>query len=150
MNQVVCTKELVRVTKHAANRVQTNTFHLIPYTNITHHKQKEIIYTKVVCEIWAGKDVENCTRITVGGNLIFYLGNGGTNTASLELIKLMLNSIISCKGVQFACTDINNFYLNTPMVDPKYARIKITGILEEFILEYRLSRKEETTMDGSA
>ncbi len=59
---------------------------------------KEIIYRKVVCEIWEGKDDKNFTRITVGGNLIFYPGNVGTNTASLELIKLMLNSVISRKG----------------------------------------------------
>ncbi len=29
----------------------TNTFHLIPYLDIPHQKCKEIIYTKVVCEI---------------------------------------------------------------------------------------------------
>jgi hypothetical protein len=68
----------------------TNTFHIIAYANIPYHKQKEIIYTKVVCEIPEGKDDENCTRITIGGNLICYLGNAGTNTASLELIKSCL------------------------------------------------------------
>ncbi len=61
----------------------TNPFHLIPYSDIPHHKRKEIIYTKVVCEIWDGKDDKNCTRITVLGNLIFYPGNAGTSTASL-------------------------------------------------------------------
>ena len=60
----------------------TNTFHLIAYVVILHHKQKEIIYTKVVCEIREGKDNENCTRISVGGNLICYPGNASTNTAS--------------------------------------------------------------------
>jgi hypothetical protein len=49
----------------------TNTFHLIPYLDIPHHKCKKIIYTKVVCEIQEGKDDKNCTRITVRGNLIF-------------------------------------------------------------------------------
>jgi hypothetical protein len=58
----------------------TNTFHLIPYSDIFYHKGKEIIYTKVVCEIQEGKDDKNCTRITVGGNLIFYPGDAGTNT----------------------------------------------------------------------
>ncbi len=43
----------------------TNTFHLITFADIPHHKRKEIIYTKVVCEICEGKDDENCTRITV-------------------------------------------------------------------------------------
>ncbi len=44
-----------------------NTFHLITFADIPHHKRKEIIYTKVVCEIHEGKDDENRTRITVGG-----------------------------------------------------------------------------------
>jgi hypothetical protein len=81
-----------------------------------------------VCEIWEGKDDKNCTRITVRENLSFYPSNAGTNTASLELIKLMLNSVISCKGAQFACVDIKNIYLDIPMVDLKYVRIKIADI----------------------
>jgi hypothetical protein len=32
----------------------TNTFHLIQYSDIPHHKHKEIIYVKVVCEIREG------------------------------------------------------------------------------------------------
>ncbi len=91
---------------------------------------KKIIYTKVVCEAREGKDDENCTRITTVGNLICYPGDAGTNTASLELVKLMLNSVISRKGARFACIDIKNFYLKTPMEDPKYVHIKITDIPE--------------------
>jgi hypothetical protein len=121
----------------------TNTFHLIPYSDIPHHKHKEIIYTKMVCEILEGKDDKNCTRITVGGNLIFYPGNMGTSPALLELIKLMLNSVISCKGAQFLTTDIKNFYLDMPMVDPEYVHIKITGIPKEFILKYGHAGKED-------
>jgi hypothetical protein len=55
----------------------------------------------------------------------------------------MLNSVISCKGAQFSTIDIKNFYLDTPMVEPKYIHIKITDIPEEFILEYSLARKED-------
>ncbi len=117
----------------------TNTFHFTRYSNIPHYKRKEIIYTKVVCEIQEGKDNKNCTRITVGGNLIFYPGDAGTNTASLELIKLMLNSVILRKGARFSTIDIINFYLDTPMVDPEYVRIKITDIPNEFIFEYNLA-----------
>jgi hypothetical protein len=94
-------------------------------------------------EIREGKDDKNCTRITVGGNLIFYPGDADTNTASLVLIKLMLNSVISCKGARFSTIDINNFYFDTPMVNPKYVRIKITDIPEEFILEFDLAGKED-------
>jgi hypothetical protein len=51
----------------------------------------------------------------------------------------MLNSVVSCKGAQFLTIDIKKFYLDTPMVDPKYVRIKITDIPKEFILEYDLT-----------
>jgi hypothetical protein len=98
---------------------------------------------KVVCEIQEGKDDKNCTRITVRGNLIFYPGDAGTNTVLSELINLMLNSVISRKGAQFLIIDIKKFYLDTPLVDHKYVRIKITDNPEEFILEYGLAGKED-------
>ncbi len=47
----------------------------------------------VVCENQPDKDDPNHTRITFGGNRICYPGNVGTNTASLELLKLLLNSL---------------------------------------------------------
>ena len=96
----------------------------------------------MVCEVWEGKDYENCTRITVGGNLICYPSNAGTNTASLELIKLMLNSVISRKGAWFACIDMKKIYLDMPMEDLEYVHIKITDIPEEFILEYGINEME--------
>ncbi len=46
----------------------------------------------VVCEVRPDKDDPDCTRITIGGNCICYPGEVGANTASLELIKLLLNS----------------------------------------------------------
>ncbi len=98
---------------------------------------------KEMCEIQEGNDNKNHTRITVGGNLIFYPGDAETNTVSLELIKLMLNSIILHKGAQFATIDIKKFYLDTPMVDPKYVCIKITYIPKEFILEHDVTGKED-------
>ncbi len=49
----------------------------------------------VVCEVQPEKDDPNCTQITIGGNRICYPGNVGTNTASLELLKLLLNSVLS-------------------------------------------------------
>jgi hypothetical protein len=85
-------------------------------------------------------DDENRTRITVGGNLICYPGNSCTNAASLELIKLMLNSVISRKGARFSCINIKKFYLDTPMEDPEYVRIKITEINEDFFFGVQACR----------
>ena len=122
---------------------RTNTFFVIDYNNIPAAKRQEIVYTKVVWDIRPGKSDENRTRITVGGNLICYPGNVGTNTALLELVKLMINSVISCNGVKFACLDIKNFYLDTPMAEPEYAHIKMTNIPAEFIAEYSLEGRQD-------
>ncbi len=123
-----------------AQRVSgTNTFFLINHQDIPAHKKKEIFHPMVVCEVRPGKDNPDCTRITIGGNRICYPGNVGTNTPLLELVKLLLNSILSWKGACFSSIDLKNFYLDTPMPDPEYVQIKITDIPEEFIGEYNLA-----------
>jgi hypothetical protein len=77
----------------------TNNFFLIDYQDIWSHKRKEICHTMVVCEVHPEKDDPDRTRITIGGNHICYLGDVGTNTASLELVKLLLNSVLSQGGL---------------------------------------------------
>jgi hypothetical protein len=52
----------------------------------------------VICEVRPEKNYPDHTPITIGGNRICYLGNVGTNTALLELVKLLLNSVLSRKG----------------------------------------------------
>ncbi len=59
------------------------------------HKRKENCHTMVVSEVRPDKDDPDCTRITIGGNCICFPGNVGTNTALLELVKLLLNSVLS-------------------------------------------------------
>ena len=77
-------------------------------------------------------------RITLGDNRIRYPGDCGTKTASLETIKLLLNSINSMTTAQFASLDISNFYLGTPLDRPEYARIQLTDIPHKFVQEYGL------------
>ena len=120
----------------------TNTFFLIDYKDIPLHKRKEICHTMVVCEVRPEKDDPDRTRITIGGNRICYPGDVGTNTASLELVKLLLNSVLSRKGARFSTIDLKNFYLDTPMPDPEYVRIKLADIPDEFISEYNLSGQD--------
>jgi hypothetical protein len=81
----------------------------------------------------------NRTQITISGNRICYPGDVGTNTASLELLKLLLNSVLLQKGARFSSIDLKNFYLGTPMPEPGYVCIKISDIPQEFINEYKLT-----------
>jgi hypothetical protein len=51
----------------------------------------------------------------MGGNLINYPNDMGTNTAMLLLIKIFLNSVISRPGTRFMSINLANFYLMTPL-----------------------------------
>ncbi len=95
-----------------------------------------------MCEVRPQKADPNRTRITIGGNRICYPGDTGTKTGSIETVKLLLNSTISTPDARFACFDISNFYLGTPLDRPEYVRIKIADIPQEFIDEYNLTEFE--------
>ena len=100
--------------------------------------RSDVTYTRVVCEVRPTKEDPNRTRITIGGNRICYPGDTGTKTGSLELVKLLLNSVLSRPNGKFASFDISNFYLGTPLDRPEYVRIKIADIPQEFLDEYHL------------
>jgi hypothetical protein len=97
----------------------------------------------VVCEVRPEKDDPDRTRITIGGSRICFPGDVGTNTASLELFKVLLNSVLSRKGARFSTINLKYFYLDTPMPDPEYVHIKITDIPAEFIEEYKLAGTDQ-------
>ena len=118
----------------------TNTFHLINDENIPINRHKEITYTKVVCLVRSQKAGTNRTQITIGGSRICYPGDVGTNTDSLEPIKLILNSVLSCPGATFSCFDIYNFYLKTPINLPEYFQVKLADIPQDFIDKYNLTK----------
>ena len=94
----------------------------------------------VVCEVKPHKEDPNRTRITVTGTQIFYPGDVGTPTGSLELVKLIINSVLPRRNARFVSFDFKNFYLQTPMEQSEYVRIKFSDIPQEFIEEYDLSK----------
>ena len=126
-----------------AKRVEgTDTFRPIQYNDIPHERRQDVTYTRVVCEVRPQKEDPNRTRITIGGNRICYPGDTGTKTGSLKVVKLQINSVLSTKDARFACYDISNFYLGTPMDRPEYVRIHISQIPQDFIDEYDLTKYE--------
>ena len=116
----------------------TETFQVIRYKDIPRDCRMEVCHTKLLCELRPQKEDPDRTRITIGGNRIIYPGDFGTPTASLELVKLILNSVLSRPGAKFACFDVKKFYLATPMEQSEYVRINIEYIPQEFIHEYNL------------
>jgi len=117
----------------------TDTFRPINYHDIPADRRSDITYTRVVCEVRPQKDDPNRTRITIGGNRICYPGDTGTKTGSLELVKLMLNDVLSTPQARLGCFDISNFYLGTPLDRPEYVRIKLADIPQEFVDEYDIT-----------
>ncbi len=117
----------------------TITLFPIQHDKIAVDCRKEITYSKVVCKVRPKKgDAANQTHITIGGNNIAYPGDVGTPTGSLELVKLLINSVFSQCDACFATFDLKDFYLNTPLDQPEYICIKITDIPKEFIDKYTL------------
>jgi hypothetical protein len=57
----------------------------------------------------------------------------------LELLKLLLNSVLLQKGAHFSSINLKNFYLDTPMPNPKYVHIKILDIPQKVINGYKLT-----------
>ena len=117
----------------------TNTFRPIPYLAIPANRRPEITFTKVVCSVRPDKADPHRTRITVGGNRINYPHDVGTPTGSLEIFKLLINSILSTPHAKFASFDIKNFYLNTPLTRKEYTKINLSDIPAEFVNEYNLT-----------
>ena len=102
------------------------------------NRRKEITYTKVVCKVRPQKEDPNRTQITISGNRILYPGDVATPTASLQVLKIIIDSVISRHGAKFSCFDVHFFNLATPMDRSEYAKIKISDIPYEFIEEYNL------------
>ncbi len=101
---------------------------------------KEITYSKVVCMVQSEKgDDTNRMCITIGSNNIAYPGDVGTPSGLIELVKLLVNSILSQRNAQLATMDLKNFYLNIPLDRPEYVRIKLADIPQEFIDEHKLN-----------
>jgi hypothetical protein len=134
-------------TKSAQRVAGTNTFFIIDYQAIPAHKRKEICHTMVVCEVRPEKDDPDRTRITIGGNRICYPGDVGTNTASLELVKLLLNSVLSRKDARFSTIDLKNFYLDILCQSRNMFASRSPTSRPNSSLNTNL--KAETEMDGS-
>ena len=97
-----------------------------------------ITYTKVVCKVSPEKSDPNRTRIIIGVNRITFPGDVGTPTESLELAKLVFNSVLSRPVAKFTTFDIYNFYLQAPLDRPEYIQVRLSDIPDEFAQEYNL------------
>ena len=82
----------------------------------------------VVCEFKPHKEDPNWTRITVAVSQIWYPRDVVTPTGSLDLVKLIINSVLLRRNAYFVSFDFKNFYLQPPMERSGYVRIKLLDI----------------------
>ena len=104
------------------------------------------MYGSFSCDFKPNKEEKERTRLTAGGDRINYPGDTGTPTADMTLFKMIMNSVISTKGAKYMMIDLKDFYLNTPMEQPEYMRLKLSDIPEEIIVQYKL--RDIATPDG--
>jgi hypothetical protein len=109
-------KELGRLAQGYNDTKGTETIFFMTHDEIKAiPKDRTVTYARIVVDYRPQKEDPNRVRITIGGNLINYPGELTTRTADLTTAKILWNSTISTDGARYACADVSNFYLATPM-----------------------------------
>ena len=122
----------------------TNTIFFLTHEEIAKiPKDRVITYARIVVDFRPQKEDPNRVRITAGGNLINYPGELTTRTADLTTAKIMWNSVVSTPGAKYACFDIKNFYLGTPLDRYEYMKMPIALIPAHIIKQYKLIPKSK-------
>ena len=86
-------------------------------------RDKTVTYARIIVDYRPQKSNPNCVRLMVGGNILNVPGDLRTSSADLTTSKILWNSVLSTKYACFACIDIINVYLQTPMKDYEYMRM---------------------------
>ena len=142
-------KELGRLAHGYGDTKGTNTIHFMSLDEIKQIPgDRTVTYARIVVDYQPQKTDPNRVRITVGGNLITYPGELTTRTADLTTSKVMWNSVISTQGARYACVDVKNFYLMTPLDRYEYMRMKIDLFPPELIELYNLAPKVKYDAKG--
>ena len=107
----------------------------INFQDIPKMRINEVCYTFVLCQERPVKSDLNRTRKTICDMNVQYPCDVGTKTASINILKLIIKSVISRAGAKFVAFGIRNFYLNTPMKKAEYVKIKFSKIPQELVDE---------------
>ena len=78
-----------------------------------------------VCDIRPQKIETHKTRLTAGGNLIYYPGEFSMPTSDLITMTLHVNRPISDVKPIYMCMDVKYFYLDKIMDTAEYIMIRI-------------------------
>ena len=104
-------------------------------------KHKKPTYTRICTNYRPQKEDPYRVRCTLGGNLIQYPGDKSTPTASIPVIKLLINSVLSTPGAKFCSVDIKDFYLQSTLLEAEYISVPFRLIPPDIISDYKLKSK---------
>jgi hypothetical protein len=108
------------------------------HPQVTHSSHKHPTYSRICCNYYPQKEEKHYVRLPIGGNCINYPGNKSTPTANLTTAKHLINLTISTLGAKFLGIKLANFFLNTPMLNPKYMRLHLNFIPDKIMVHYNL------------
>jgi hypothetical protein len=123
-------------------KLATGTETIVPiYRNqIPEDRWKDITYynPQVREKIKEGEHVRR-VRGTAGGDKVNYPGATAARTASLEVVRALLNSTLADEA-EWSTADITDYYLNTPLLRPEYMRMTRRQISPTIMQEYDLEK----------
>ena len=99
---------------------------------------KTVTYGRICCDIKTDKVEVHRTRLTVGGNLLSFIGNLSAPTASITTAKCVFNSVISTPNAKCLTADFKHLYLNNKLPSPEFMRLPLKIISQEIIETYKL------------
>jgi hypothetical protein len=137
------TKELGQLAQGVSGMKGTDNIVFIRYNKIPLNRRRHITYGKMVVTYQPEKDNLNQTRLTVGGNWIVHHSDVSMPTVKMMTVKMHLNSMISTKGAQYCTFDLKDFYLNMPIEQPEYMRMKLSNLPQAFFDLYDLTKIAE-------
>ena len=109
------------------------TMFLIDKKDIPVNRCMDVTYGRLGVEYCPEKSDPYRTQLTVGSDRVNYPGDCGTPTVSLTTVELLPNSIVSTLSTHFMTIDIKGFYLNTPMAQSEYMRLKLSNLPESVV-----------------
>jgi hypothetical protein len=123
-------------TEHRKLVTQTSTMHVIHKDAIPVDRRMDVAYyNPQVKDKYKNGEWLRCVRGTVGGDRTNFTGPVTARTASLEVVRAMLNSVLA-DDAEFMAADITDYYLNTPLERPEYMRMSRKQVSDTIIAEY--------------
>ena len=106
-------------------------------------KDEKVTYAQCVCDHRPLKTEPYRVRIVVGGDKLDCDIDSGAPATNLAEFKLLINSVISeaKHGAKFLSCDLKDFFLASPMENPKYMKMKATIFPPDIIKRYNLEQK---------